>query len=91
MTAVAHATTHRLGVRFAERPNPDPRKRPIREIVGVDPRLNQRWSSRRMAIEARTGELATRFQADHGRSPTPAETVKHPEPLQRTEIALVLL
>ena len=32
-----------LGVRFAERPGSDPGKRPIREIVGVDPRLNQRW------------------------------------------------
>jgi hypothetical protein len=35
-----HAT---LGVRFAERPGTDPAKRPIREIIGVDPRLNQRW------------------------------------------------
>ena len=32
----AHLST-RLGVVFAERPNPDPRKRPVREIVGVDP------------------------------------------------------
>src|SRR5215207_6699533 len=38
-----------LGVRFAERPGIDPAKRPIREIVGVDPRLNQRWSTRRAA------------------------------------------
>jgi conjugative relaxase-like TrwC/TraI family protein len=36
-----------LGVRFAERPGTDPAKRAIREIVGVDPRLNQRWSTRR--------------------------------------------
>ena len=28
-------------------PNPDARKRPVREIVGVDPALNQRWSTRR--------------------------------------------
>jgi hypothetical protein len=61
-TALEAHLTHRLGVRFVERPNPDPRKRPIREIVGVDPRLNQRWSTRRAAIEARTGELATRFR-----------------------------
>ena len=33
-----------LGLRFAERPNPDRRKRPVREIVGVDPALNARWS-----------------------------------------------
>ena len=75
-TALEAHLTHRLGVRFAERPNPDPRKRPIREIVGVDPRLNQRWSTRRAAIEARTGEFATQFQADHGRPPTPVETVQ---------------
>ena len=36
-TALEAHLTHRLGVRFAGRPNPDPRKRPIREIVGVDP------------------------------------------------------
>ena len=41
-----------LGVRFAERPGTDPGKRPIREIVGVDPRLNQRWSTRRADINA---------------------------------------
>jgi TrwC relaxase len=60
-----------LGVRFAERPGTDPSKRPIREIVGVDPRLNTRWSTRRAHIETRRGELAIRFQDDHGRPPTP--------------------
>jgi ATP-dependent exoDNAse (exonuclease V) alpha subunit len=64
-----------LGVRFAERPGTDPAKRPIREIVGVDPRLNQRWSTRRAHIEARRGELAIRFQQDHGRPPTPVEAL----------------
>ena len=56
-----------LGVRFAERPGTDSTKRPIREIVGVDPRLNRRWSTRRAHIEARRGELAIQFQHDHGR------------------------
>jgi len=60
-----------LGVRFAERPGTDPAKRPIREIVGVDPRLNTRWSTRRAHIQTRRGELAIRFQDDHGRPPTP--------------------
>ena len=41
-----------------ERPGTDPAKRPIREIVGVDPRLNQRWSTRRAHINIRRGELA---------------------------------
>ena len=66
----------RLGVRFAERPGTDPGKRPVREIVGVDPALNQRWSTRRAAIETRRGELATQFQADHGRPPTPVEAMQ---------------
>jgi conjugative relaxase-like TrwC/TraI family protein len=64
-----------LGVRSAARPNPDPGKRPIREIVGVDPRLNQRWSTRRAHINLRRGELAIQFQHDHGRPPTPVEAL----------------
>ena len=64
-----------LGVRFTERPGTDPAKRPIREIVGVDPRLNQRWSTRRAHIETRRGELAIQFQHDHGRPPTPVEAL----------------
>ena len=64
-----------LGVRFAERPLTDPAKRPIREIFGVDPQLNQRWSTRRAHIDARRGELAIQFQNDHGRPPTPAEVL----------------
>jgi conjugative relaxase-like TrwC/TraI family protein len=65
-----------LGVRFAERPGTDPAKRPIREIVGVDPRLNQRWSTRRAHINTRRGELAIQFQEDHGRPPTPVEALQ---------------
>jgi AAA domain/TrwC relaxase len=64
-----------LGVRFAERPGTDPAKRPIREIIGVDPRLNQRWSTRRTHINIRRGELAIQFQHDHGRPPTPVEAL----------------
>src|SRR5829696_47595 len=65
-TALEHHLSERLGVRFAERPGSDPRKRPVREIVGVDPRLNQRWSARRQVIEARQAELAASFLQDHG-------------------------
>ena len=64
-----------LGVRFAERPGTDPARRPIREIVGVDPRLNHRWSTRRAHINTRRGELAIQFQQDHGRPPTPVEAI----------------
>jgi conjugative relaxase-like TrwC/TraI family protein len=75
-TALEHHLRDRLGVRFAERRDTDPGKRPVREIVGVDPALNQRWSSRRMLIKDRQGELAKAFQRDHGRPPTPVEALR---------------
>lgn len=65
-----------LGLRFAERPATDARKRPVREVIGVDPRLNQRWSARRASIEARRSELAQQFQRSHGRPPTPVESIR---------------
>ena len=74
-TSVEQHLRDALGVRFAVRPGSDPGKRPIREIVGVDPRLNQRWSTRRAHINLRRGELAIRFQQDHGRPPTPVEAL----------------
>jgi len=75
-TALEQHLRDNLGVRFAERPGTDPGKRPIREIVGVDPRLNQRWSTRRARIAVRRGELAIQFQHDHGRPPTPVEVLQ---------------
>src|SRR5215204_5483691 len=74
-TALEQHLRETLGVRFAERPGTDPGKRPIRKIVGVHPRLNQRWSTRRAHIETRRGELAIQFQHDHGRPPTPVEAL----------------
>jgi len=75
-TALERHLTRALGVQFAERPNPDARKRPIREITGVDPELNTRFSKRRASVEARRKELAADFQATHGRPPTPVETIQ---------------
>ena len=75
-TALEQHLRDRLGVRFADRPNTDPGKRPVREIVGVDPALNQRWSTRRVLIKHRQGVLAARFQRDHGRPPTPIEALQ---------------
>jgi conjugative relaxase-like TrwC/TraI family protein len=75
-TALEQHLRNSLGVRFAERPGTDPGKRPIREIVGVDPRLNQRWSTRRAHINTRHGELAIQFQKDHGRPPTAVEALQ---------------
>jgi conjugative relaxase-like TrwC/TraI family protein len=75
-TALEQHLRDRLGVRFADRPDTDPGKRPVREIVGVDPAVNQRWSARRVLITGRQGELAARFQRDHGRPPTPVEALQ---------------
>ena len=75
-TALERHAGQLLGLRFAVRDDADRRKRPIREVVGIDPRLNQRWSTRRVRINARRAELATGFQADHGRPPTPVEAIK---------------
>jgi conjugative relaxase-like TrwC/TraI family protein len=74
-TALEQHLRDNLGVRFAQRPGTDPAKRPIREIVGIDPRLNQRWSTRRAHINTRRGELGIQFQDDHGRPPTPVEAL----------------
>ncbi len=74
-TALEKHLRTRLGLVFAERPGTERGKRPVREVVGVDPALNQRWSSRRASIEARRGELATAFQGDHGRPPTVVEAI----------------
>jgi DNA primase catalytic core len=65
----------RLGVRFADRPDTEPCRRPVREIVGVDGPLPRLWSSRRRAIEVRRAALALQFQADHGRPPTTVEAM----------------
>src|SRR5829696_4659416 len=70
-TALEQHLHKTLGVRFAERPGTDPAKRPIREIVGVDPRLNKRWSTRRAHINTRRGELAIQFQHYQSMPPTP--------------------
>ena len=75
-TALERHLYDTLGVRFAERTDTDPGKRPVREIVGVEPVLNQRWSTRRVLIKTRQGVLAARFQRDHGRPPTPVEAVQ---------------
>jgi conjugative relaxase-like TrwC/TraI family protein len=75
-TALEQHLRGTLGVRFAERLDSDPAKRPIREIVGIDPRLSQRWSTRRAHIKVRQGELAVQFQRDHGRPPTPVEALQ---------------
>ncbi len=75
-TALERHLVDALGVRFEERPNEDARKRPVREIVGVDPELNRRFSKRRANVEVRRKVLAAAFQATHGRPPTPVETIQ---------------
>jgi DNA primase catalytic core len=73
-TALERHLADALGVRFVDRTTSAGR-RPVREIDGVDPALNVRWSARRRSIEARRDELAVEFQAVHGRPPTPIETL----------------
>ena len=65
----------RLGVTFTERADRTEGKRAVREIVDVDPSLADRWSSRRRDIHARQAVLSARFQAAHGRPPTPVEAI----------------
>jgi hypothetical protein len=72
----SRALPNSLGLRFAERPDQNTRKQPVREIVGVHPALNIRWSARRAAIEARRSVLAAEFQRAHGRPPTPVEALQ---------------
>lgn len=67
-------TIDRLGVDFAE-VSRGRGKRPVREIVGMSAELMMRWSSRGIAIKARTAELAKQFQHDHGREPTTIESL----------------
>lgn len=65
----------RLSLRFADVAVEGRNKRPVREIVGMSTELMAAWSSRRIAIESRTAELAKRFHATHGREPTHVETI----------------
>jgi conjugative relaxase-like TrwC/TraI family protein len=67
--------TARLGVRFTERPD-DGGKRPVREVVGVDPRLARFWSKRRQVITARQERLAAEFATRHGRTPDFSEQTR---------------
>ncbi|MBD3783232.1 MAG: relaxase domain-containing protein, partial [Micrococcales bacterium] len=74
-TALEGHLRDRLGLTFAERPGTGRGARPVREIIGVDPALLVRWSTRRASIEVRRGQLAQAFQRDHDRPPTPVEAI----------------
>lgn len=60
-----------LGVRFETRP--DGR---AREVVGIDQRVLDLFSSRRRAISARAEELCRAFAARHGHDPSPLERTR---------------
>jgi conjugative relaxase-like TrwC/TraI family protein len=74
-TALERHLVEALGVQFAERPGATREKRPVREIVGVNPDLCGAWSRRRADIIARQRELTRDFREAHGRTPTPVEAV----------------
>ena len=63
----------RARVEFADAADTKLGKRPVREIVGVPTELTDTFSSRRTAIEHRVGQLAKRFQTEHGREPSVVE------------------
>ena len=75
-TALEAEVTARVGGTFTERAAAVDGKRPVRELVGVDDRLNAAWSSRRRAIETVTADLSARFVTDHGRVPTTVESLR---------------
>jgi DNA primase catalytic core len=72
-TAIERRLSEALPVQFADSPTSDSSKRPVRELVGVTPALNARWSQRRASIEHRQTELAAAFQREHHRPPTMVE------------------
>ena len=75
-TALERHLGERVGLRFADRAGEAPGvagRRPVREVVGVDPRLLEGWSSRRRDIDVRRAELAREFQQRTGRPPTRRE------------------
>ncbi len=74
-TRIEAELTARLGATFEARAGADHSKRAVREVVGVDPRLNAFWSSRRADIEVRRDVLSATFQIDHGRPPTAIESL----------------
>ncbi|MGI4894530.1 MAG: AAA family ATPase, partial [Janthinobacterium lividum] len=65
-TAIEDEISRRLGVRFASRSQAEVGKREVREIAGIDVRLNGRFSSRRSVIEQRFRDKMTTYRADHG-------------------------
>ncbi|QIS13909.1 MobF family relaxase [Nocardia arthritidis] len=64
------------GLEYAEAEPAREGKRPIREVIGVNRRLCEFWSSRDKLIDNRRGQLARGFQRLHGREPTPVEALK---------------
>ena len=67
--------TRALGVRLATRPDGA-----AREVVGIDPKVMDLFSSRRRAITAKTRSFVAAFEAQFGRAPNPLELDR----LQRT-------
>ena len=72
-TALERHLGERLGLRFAARPGDERGVRPVREVVGVDPRLLKAWSSRRRDIDVRRADLARAFLQRSRRPPTRRE------------------
>ena len=73
-TAMEEEFTARLGGAFDATASRSGR-RPVRELLGVDPRLMELFASRRAELVERREQLAADFHATHGRQPTPLEMI----------------
>lgn len=82
-TRLEDALARRLGVRFEERKDRVPGKRPVREIVGVPAPLLRHFSRRRALIEERLTALRKEYREAHGREPGRAADLQYrPLPAQ---------
>lgn len=73
--AVEQLVRQNANVLFAPREQPSDGKRPVREIVGIPRDWCNHMSKRRVAIVDKMESLSATFRAEHGRAPTPTESL----------------
>lgn len=74
-TRLEDELSRRLGVRFEDRGDGSPDKRPVREVVGMPRELVRHFSRRRAAIAVRLDELTADYRERHGREPDRATSI----------------
>ncbi|MFC8042835.1 MobF family relaxase [Nocardia sp. NPDC057353] len=75
-TRLEHHLETAIGAQFYTRPDRDPARVRVRELVGVPLPLIARWSRRGTAITDRLDTLTAAWQTTFGREPTPDEVHK---------------